>query len=58
MSKSNSVRKSVIDNKRQRASYHQPLRYRPAAPFALNVKGMRYVRDEGKSGIVSKLVPR
>lgn len=36
----------------------QRVYYRPAARWLPNVKGMRYVRDESKGGIVSKLVSR
>ena len=32
--------------------------YRPAAKWMPNVKGMRYVRDESKPGITSKLIRR
>ena len=31
---------------------------RDPAPWLPNVPGMRYVRDQGCKGIVSKLVPR
>lgn len=32
--------------------------YRPAAPWLPNEKGFRYVRDESKPGVVSKMVRR
>ena len=32
--------------------------YRPSAKWLPNVKGMRYVRDESKDGLVSKMIPR
>lgn len=55
---SNSVRKACVVRGRKARARQEKIGVRRAAIFVRNEPGFRFVRDESKSGIASKKVPR